>query len=307
MAVPETQLNAITQRYIVPKLHDAIFDSNPFLKRILASGSYISVPGGTTIDVPLNYAVASANGWFNASETLDTSDSENMTCAKYTWCQLYAGVTISDVEESQNGGAAGIIKLLASKMKIAEKTIKDTLGTGLYSDGTNTKSIVGLADLVAVNQTVGQISQTTNSWWQAKLDSTTTTLSLSAMNAVYEDASVDSEKPTVGLTTRSIYGYYYNLLTPVQRFMDDGTAKGGFSNLMFNGIPIISDSHCTSASLYFINEKHVGLYYHPDWDFRFQDFERPVNQQLRVGRFLWMGALGSSNNRLHGRLSAITA
>ena len=207
----------------------------------------------------------------------------------------------------KNGGAAGVLKLLASKSQIAEKTIKDKMGTGLYSDGTDTKSIVGLRDIVAADQTVGGIAQSTNSWWQAQVDSTTTTLTLSAMNALFEDAKVDSEQPSVAMATRAIYNSYYNLLQPQQRFMDSDTAKGGFQSLMFNGIPVISDSHVPSSHLFLLNEKHLHLWYHAKRNFSLEPWQKPLNQQVKLSRILWMGAFGSSNNRYHGKLSAITA
>ena len=178
MAVSVDQLSAITQRYIAPKIYDNIFDSNPLLKRMLASGQYKSVSGGTSIDLPLNYAQTTANGWYSGADTLDTSENEQLTVARYDWKSLFAGITITEEDELKNGGSAGVLKLLASKAQIAEKTIKDSLGTGLYSDGTTAKSIIGLRDIVAVDQTVGGIAQATNSWWQGIVDSTTTTLTI---------------------------------------------------------------------------------------------------------------------------------
>ena len=62
MALSVDQLNAITEKFYVKKLHDNIFDSNPLLQRIKKSGSYKSTSGGTQIYVPLNYATASASG-----------------------------------------------------------------------------------------------------------------------------------------------------------------------------------------------------------------------------------------------------
>ncbi len=307
MAVSLGQLDAVTHKYIMPKMYDNIFDSNPLLKRLLASGQYKSVSGGTTIDIPLNYAQQSASGWFSGSDTLDTSDSDNITAAQYSWKSLYAGISITEEEEMKNGGSAGVLKLLASKAQIAEKTIKDQLGTGLFSDGTTAKSIIGLRDIVAVDQTVGGLAQATNSWWQGIVDSTTATQTIAAMNTVYENASIDNEKPTVGIGTRTIYTRYYNLLQPQQRFTDSETAKGGFSNLMFNGIPILSDSHCPASHLFFLNEKHLHLCYHPEMNFTNEPFQKPVNQRVKVSRIVWMGAFGSSNNRLHGKMSALTA
>ena len=307
MALTIDQLNAITHKFVVKQMYDNIFDSNPYLKRIKSQGAYKSVAGGTTIDIPLNYATTTASGWFQGAETLSTTDNDNISAARYNWKSLYSNVTITEEDELKNSGDAQVLSLVKSKMQIAEKTIKDTLGTGLYSDGTDSKSIVGLRDIVATDQTVGGISQSTNSWWQGQVDSSTTTLTIAAMQSVYEDASVDNEVPTVGLATRANYNRYYNLLQPQQRFMDSETAKGGFTALMFNGAPIISDSHCPANHLFFVNEKHAHLFYHPKANFKFDDFQRPINQRVMVGRFVWMGAFGSSNNRLHGALTALTA
>lgn len=306
MAVSIDQLNAITNKYIMPKLHDNIFDSNPLLKKMKDGGSYKSVSGGVTIDVPLNYAAATS-AWFSGADSLSTTDVENMTAASYSWKSLFAGVTITEEDELKNAGDAAALNLLKSKMQIAEKTLADNLGTGLFSDGTDSKSIVGLRDIVAVDQTVGGISQSTNSWWQGQVDSTTTTTTISAMNSVFQDATIDSEMPNFIVTTRSLFNSYYALLQPQQRFQDAETAKGGFQNLMFNGAPIVHDSHCTANNMFMLNLNHLHLFYHPKRNMSFEPFQKPINQQVKVSRILWMGAFGSSNNRLHGRLSALTA
>ncbi len=307
MALTTDTLNAVTQKYIMPKLFDSIFDSNPVLKRMLASGQYKSQNGGTQLTIPLSYAQVTASGWYRGAETLDTSENELLTSAAYDWCSLYAGITITEEDELKNGGDAGVLKILASKVQIAEKTIKDSLGTGIYSDGTDAKSIVGLRDIVAVDQTVGGISQSDNSFWRGQVDSTSTTLTIGALNTVYENCSIDSEKPTLAVGTRTNYVRYYNLLQPQQRFTDSETAKGGFQNLMFNGVPFISDSHCPANHVFMLNEKHLWLFYHPERNFAMEPYQKPLNQQVKVSRLLWMGAFGSSNNRLHGKLSALTA
>ena len=306
MALSIGQLDAITHRYIMPKLHDAIFDSNPLLKRLMASGQYHSVPGGTYVEIPLAYAAGSAL-WYQGTETLNTAELDQLTSARYSWCNLATPITISEEDELKNGGSAGVLKLLASKAMLAEKTIKDSMGTGLYSAGTDTKSIVGLRDVVAIDQTVGGISQTDYSWWQGIVDSTTTTLSISAVNTVFENATVDSEKPTVIVSPRTPYTKYYNLLQPMQRFTDSETAKGGFSNLLFNGIPWLVDSHAPSSHVFGLNEKHLWLCYHPERNFTKTDFLTPINQRVKVCHILWMGALGSSNNRLHFKMSGVAA
>lgn len=307
MTLSIDQLNAITEKFFIKKLHDNIFDSNPLLKKLMDGGSYKSVSGGTEIYVPLNYAQTTASGWYQGADTLSTTDNDNISAAAYDWCSLYAGVAITEEDELKNAGDAEQLNLLKSKMQIAEKTLKDSLGTGLFSDGSTAKSIVGLRDIVAVDQTVGGISQSSNSWWQGQVDSSTTTTTISAMNAVYQDCSIDSEKPDLLVGTRSVYNYYYALLQPQQRFQDEKTASGGFQNLMFNGAPFVHDSHVPSSHLFMLNLAHLHLFYHPKRNMAFEPFQKPINQQVKVSRILWMGAFGSSNNRLHGKLSALAA
>lgn len=310
MAAPNssyTQISAITEKKFIPKLVDNIFDSGPLLQRARKKW-YEACNGGEKIVQPLNYAQISASDWFSGSETLDTTDNEVITAAEISWKQIYANITVTRIEEIKNSGTAAKVRLVKAKTMIAEKTMRDKLTVGLWSDGTtNPKSIVGLRAWLGTSNTVGGISQSLNSWWQSQLDASTTTLSIPAMQDLHTDCVVDSDQPTVGVATRSIYNKYYGLLQPQQRFTDAATAKGGFSSLMFNGIPIIADSKAPTGWLAFLNENYLHLYYHPDENFRFRKFQEPVDQAVKTAKVFWAGGLMSSNNRLHGALTAITA
>lgn len=306
MALTYDQISAITEKKFIPKLYDAVFDSNPLLQRAKKK-FYEKIDGGERIIVPLNYAQVTSSGWYSGSETLQTTDNEIITAAEYTWKQLYANISINRIDELKNSGDAQILSLVKNKVKVAEKTMDDKLGTGLYSDGTDSKSIVGLRDIVATDQTVGGIAQSSYSWWQAQVDASTTTLTIAAMQARDNASTVNNDSPTVIVTTRTLYNSYYALLQPQQRFMDSETAKGGFSSLMFNGKPVIADSYCPANNMFFLNENYLHLFVHKDEDMRFEPFMKPINQNVKVAKIFWAGALGSSNNRLHGRLSAVTA
>lgn len=307
MALTYDQVTAITQKKFIPKMYDNIFDSNPLLQRARKKGWYEKLDGGERIVVPLMYATTSSSGWYSGSQTLDTSDNQNISAAEYLWKQLYSNISIRRDEELKNSGDSQILSLVKNKVKIAEKTMADTLGSGLFSDGSDSSAIVGLRSIIGTANTVGGISQSTNSWWQAKVDSSTTTLSMAAIQTINTQCTVDNESPSVGICTRTIYDLYYGLLQPQQRFAESETAKGGFSSLMFNGIPIIPDSHCPSSNLFLLNEDHLHLFVHKDEDMRMTDFQKPTNQNLKLAQIFFMGALGSSNNRLHGKLSAIAA
>lgn len=306
MALTYDQISGITQRKFIPKLYDNIFNSNPLLQRH-RKRSYELVDGGVSIMVPLNYAVPTASGWYFGADTLNVNDNDQITAAEYTWKALYTNITILRTDELKNAGDEQMVSLVKSKVKVAEKQMEDQLGTGIFSNNTNAKSIVGLPQIVATGNTIGGISQTNFSWWQAgSVDTTTTTLSLSALQTVWNLCTIGSWSPSVAITTRSIFNSYYALLQPQQRFQDTESASGGFQSLLFNGLPVLPDSHCTSSALYMLNEDYIHLWAHKEEDMRFEPFAKPVNQNVKVAKIYWMGSYGTSNTRLQGALTAIT-
>ncbi len=306
MSLTWDQVSAITAKKFLPKCVDNIFDSNPFFERQKRKNT-LKLDGGTKIIQPLNYAQISSAGWYSGSETLDTSDNETITGAEYDWKFLYVNMTILRSDELKNAGSEGKLKLAKQKMEQAEKTMSDLLGVGLYNDGTDAKALGGLRLVVNTSGTVGGISQSSYSWWQAQVDSTTTTMTMGTLQSQFTAASIGSDSPTVGMGTRSNYDRYYALLQPQQRFMDGGSAKAGFSSLMFNGVPILADSNCPTNHLFFLNEKYIPLVVHRDENFRMEPFVKPVNQNVRIGKIYWCGNLAPSNNRMQSKFSALAA
>lgn len=306
MALTYDQLSAITSKKFMPKAVDNIFNSNPLLARTRKK-SYELIDGGTSIMVPLNYAVPTASGWYSGADTLSINDNDIITAAEYSWKQLYVNISILRSDELKNSGEAQQVSLVKQKMKIAEKQMEDLLGTGIFSNATDANSIVGLRKIVGTANTVGGISQTTYTWWAGNLDATTTTLSMGHLQTQFNLASIGSDTPSVAVTTRTLFNSYYALLQPQQRFQDTESANGGFSSLMFNGVPVLVDSHCPSSSWFFLNEEYLSLYAHKNEDMRFEPFAKPTNQNLKLAKIYWMGSYGSSNNRMHALSNALTA
>lgn len=306
MALTWDQVTGITEKKFLPKLADNIFLASPLLKR-LKDKSYKKIDGGTSIMVPLEYAQLTSTGWYSGADTLSTSDNETMTAAEYAWKQLYANVTISRKDELMNSGDSQKVDMVKSKMKNAEKTLAYQLSTGVYNAGTTTNAIIGLQAVVGTTSTIGGISQSSYSWWQAQVDSSTTAFSIAATQTVFMNASLNNSAPSVIMATKANYNRYYGQLQPQQRFMDSDTAKGGFSSLMFNGVPFIADDFAPANHIFLLNEEFLSLCVHKDEDMRFSGFQKPENQNVRLGQVFWMGALCSSNNRMHGKLSAVAA
>jgi hypothetical protein len=305
MALTYDQITAITEKKFIPKLVDNIFNSNALLKKLKAKEKPQS--GGDKVLVPLAYAQTSASGWYQGSETLDTTDNEQITSAEFDWKQLYANISVTRRDELRNMGDAGIINFVKSKVEIAEKTIRDKLSTALYNVGTDAKQIQGLRLMLSASNTYGGINQGTYSWWQAQVDSTTTTLTLSAMQSMYGDCGEGTDYPDMIIGDQDMFDRYHALLTPQQRFADEETAKGGFKSLMFNGAPVVVDASAPAGDMMFLNMDFLDLYPHKDENFRMEPFVKPINQNVKVAKIYWMGVLAASNCRRFGILDSITA
>jgi hypothetical protein len=306
MALSYDQISAITQKKFIPKMADAIFDTDPLLARAKKK-FYDKYDGGTSIMCPLNYAMTTAAGSFSGSQTLSTTDNDQISAAEYTMKQYYANISITRRDELMNSGDARIINFVKSKVEIAEKTLADLLGDGLYSTGSVSTDLVGLRSIVDSGNTVGGIAQGTYSWWQSQENSSTTTLSMADLQTMHTTLCIGNEAPSVILATRANYNRYYALLQPQQRFTDSETAKGGFSSLLFNGVPFIAGSKVPASHIFMLNEKFLHLWVHKDEDFRFEPWQSPVNQAVKVAKVFWAGAFGTSNARMHGKFTAVAA
>lgn len=308
MALTYDQISAITRRHFVPKFQDNVFDVSPILSRFKKK-NYRKIGGGTSILQPLEYAANTSVGWYAGEETLETADVDIGTAAEYQWKQLYVNISIRGIDEIKNGGDAQVIDFVKVKVKNAEKTMEDYLGDGLYQTSTaDAKSIIGLrAYAASTSSTVGGISQTDYSWWRPQVDSSTTTLTIAAMQSREQAVSINNDRCTVIATTDSLYNAFYALLQPQQRFQDDSTAKAGFASLLFNGKPVLPDAYCPASHMFFLNEEYLGFTVHKDRDMKFEPFLKPVNQDVKSAKILWAGAFTSANGRMQGAMTALTA
>lgn len=298
------QISAITQKVFIPKLQDNIFEGNPFLSRLKKNTRKVS--GGTSIMTPLMYANTTASGWYTGADALTTTDNEQFTSAEFDWSQAYANITITRSDELKNSGKEAMVNFVKSKVMAAESSLSDIIGNGLYSDGTNSESIQGLRLACAATGTHGGIDKAVETFWQGNVDTTASALSVAMFQDLYGKCSYDSKSPTVALCSQSAYDDLYNDMETDKRYIDADVAKGGFTSLMVNGIPVIVDSKVPAGFVFLINEKYIELVVHKDENFRFDPFVKPTNQNIKVGKVYFMGALTSSNNRSHGMFTSLT-
>lgn len=321
-------VTSISRRFVMPEIVDQVYRSNVLFYRLQAMNKK-TVRGGFQIEVPLLYSKFNSSGFFSGFDLLDTTPQDVVKNAAFDWKEAYVTITIDGLTLIKNDSPDAIASIIRSYFEAARMEMDDRLGQGVFSDGvTNTKSITGLQAAIdngTVAATYGGLGNrtTTNSFWQpatGALDTTTTTLTLPAMQTVFGRATEGARHPTLLIGTQSNYDRYWNLNQVHQRFpttamgQDEQLAKAGFTNLLFNNVPFAVDSHVnttragvTGDSLYFLNEEYIQLVVSSRRDMVLEDFLQPVNQDAMTAKLLWAGELVFSNIARQGLMSALTA
>jgi len=318
---------------------DNISSSNPFLKKIKESDMYRAKEGGKFLTIPLMYALGEADS-YDGYDELSTVPMDGITEAVYEWRQLAIPIVYSMKEVIQNrNGIKDLVraKLLQAEMGFQESWIKHFLqgnGTGYLSTAhtsvTNgSLSINPIAHLIQDDPTasvvVGNINQSTSSWWQNQnKDSTATTLTglLNEFDAMYNKLALGVggapnliivDPTTSELIVQALYLKY-------QQVGSDNLFP--FENTKFKKAIIVSDdkvpdyynntaNYTTNGTAIFLNTKFFEVDYIKDRNFSMltdengKTFQKPINGDSRVGHMAWMGQVLCSNRKKQGVLAKI--
>lgn len=313
-------VTAISRRYIIPRIVDNVYGSNPLFFRWWRANK-VTQQGGVNIQQPLMYKRMNGGGWYKGYQLLTISPSTTVQNATFTWKQAYQSVTVDGLTLLRADSPIAIADYLAVMFKQAEMQLADTLGAGLWSNGATGKVITGTVlavDNGTVASSYGGIAHSGNSWWNAQLDTSTTTLTLKSMQTLWGKCQSGGRAPTIIFGTQTVYNWYWGLNYSYQQFpvQPQGhttqLAQAGFTNLLFNGAPFLVDSHIgtgtgesTEGKLFFLNEDYWTLIVATRAQFKIEDFQTPVNQDAMTSKLLWAGNLVCSNISRQGKFTAL--
>lgn len=307
MAVNWTAVTAFTRDMVIPQVFDQIFETNPVFT--LLDGKGVKERSGKTIHVPVQYAKTAGAGSYSGMDTLPTTKNEKFADTELTWKQAQSPVIIAGDEEFKNAGPEKIIDLVTEEVSNAKETIQDLLGTALYSDGTgnSSKDIDGFIAAIDDGSNVATyagIARGTYTWWKSGYHNwAATPVSINALQSIFGARSDGAVKPDYVFTDQTIYDKIFELVLPMQRQTNDATlAKAGFENITVNGRTIVVDGHCGATDAWVVNSKFIDLYVAKGRNFYFEPFQKPVNQDARIGRILWAGNLVNKSCRRHARI-----
>lgn len=312
-AIGTDLVTSISRRHIMPTIVDNIYGSNALFYRMRASGR--TIQGGTQIEVPIMYAQLGAGGAYSGYDVLNTAPSDTVKNAVWDWKQHYVPVTIDGRTLIRLDSPEAIANGLRLQFSQAEMQLATNIGGGVYSDGsTNAKEITGLQLAVDSAGTYGGINRSSATYWQSYEDSSTTVLSLDALQTAHGTATSGGRHPTLIVSQQANYNRYWKLGigSQIQDIgaggRDEQLAAAGFHNICFNGVPWVVDSQVhNSTTIYMLNEDYLFLASTPRADFTLQDFQSPHDQDAMTALILWAGELICTNPSRQAKFTAIAA
>lgn len=308
------------------KLADNITNNSALLARLQARGKVKPFSSGREIFQELRYAQNQTFMWYSGYEFLNVSLNDTMTAARFPIKQASIAVTLSGLEELQNGGDDAMIDLIEARVDTAEDTFWNQMSAAVYSDGTawGGKQIGGLALLISKAPTagiVGGIDRSANVWWRnvsvnANLDSrgvVTQSNVQSYMNTTSIALKRNSDGIDMIVADSNYYIAYLNSLQAIQRVTSSGDGKAGigFTALKYYGagkeVDVILDGgkggQIPANTMYFLNSDYFAYRPHKDRDFKTIGGNRAnANQDAIVRLMAWAGNMVITNASLNGVL-----
>lgn len=315
-------VTALSRRYIMPEIVDVIYASNPIFFRMNQQNRRI-VQGGTQIEVPFMYKRFSNGGPYQGYDTLNVAPNDTVKNGAWDWKQQYVPVTVDGLTLIKTDSPIAVANFIKFSFSQAEMELAELLGTGIMSDiVSDSKQIDGLkgaVDAGSVSTTYAGLTRASNTFLNAQVDSTTATLTVSALQSHFMNVKSGGRTPTLIVSRVEQYNRYYNLGLMNQLFQlgpagaDEILLSAGFTNVLFNNTPWLEDSHVfdgpntSNSAILTLNEDYIQLAVNSRADFALQDFQQPIDQDAYVSKILWAGNLIVTNPQRQGKMTNVSA
>jgi hypothetical protein len=283
--------STLTREKVIPRIKDQFFKKNVLMYRIRPKAEMYS--GGAFIRQPLSFSAEGGGGaWFAGTDKFDIRVRNPFTSATFQSKNFELPIVITQDEEDAVDGPESFTTLLAAKMKIAERTIMDSIGgpNGIYNNGTNPKAITGLQASLPDSLTTGTvntwggayggISQASgaNAFWNHQIDSTAyitgsggATNYIQAKNMAPWDTMISKQALASGkycsmiLCNWGVFNELSQIVNSKTTFFrpqqDTELAKLGYLNYVYRNITIVVDEQVPRGVPYGLGAKFEKVYF----------------------------------------------
>jgi hypothetical protein len=300
------------------KTADNVSKGNALLFKLKEKGSWKSAQGRTIVQ-EVEYAEGNFQ-WYSGYEAIDISPPDVISAFEYNWKQGASSVSASGLEiDVQNTGRAQMLDLLETRIKNAEKTMRNNINVGCISNGTGSsgKQIGGLKLLVADDPTTGTVGGVSrvdhtfarNQAYDASTDGGTAATASNIqtyMNTLYLRCTRGADKPDLILADSVYYGLFWASLQAIQRINETKMGRAGFQSIAFGAADVVYEdsTEMPASQMYFLNTDYLFLRYAPKRNFTPLDKVQSINQDAIVQLITFAGNLTCSNFSLQGTLKA---
>lgn len=308
-------ISSTLDKFMKNSVTSSVIGNNALLKALQNKGKIVHEEGGRNFQENIAYASNSTVQFQNPTDLLNTTPQDEFTSALFAQKMLTGTDQISEKELLQNAGEARIFNLLEGKRKNLMDSLRNQLGSALFSDGTGSGGLTigGLQLLIAddpTTGTVGGIDRSTNSFWRNQVyDFTTATGGSNAsasniqagMNKLYLDCQVqEGSFPDLILADANYFSFFENSLQQIQRITTTGEGKLGFEQLTYKSSVVVYDPNCPANHMYFLNTNYVKFQHLNNPLFTKGETQRPINQLYYITPVYLYGNLTISSARVHG-------
>lgn len=302
------------------KPEDNINNDYWLFNQLSKGDAFLGKSGGDFIAAPLEYVLNTTVSSYSDTDLISTTRIDVFDRAEFQWKEYAGTAVLSDLEADRNAGDGTVFPLLPAKLNNLKNSMRSTINTDLFSDGTgnSSKAIGGLQLIISTTPTsgtVGGINRGSFSFWRNQQTSGAKTTSAfdnlrAAMRSIYNLCSngVADDHPDFIVTDRATFEGYDGLLLANERFTSKSEADGDFKNeiMKFKGAKLSYDVACLAGAMYFCNTAYLKLAYKKGSWFKMLESIRPANQTLTVYPVRTMCNLITTNARRLGVVSSIT-
>lgn len=310
-------LYTTTWQHMKETVRDQIFDATPFWFFLKEKGRLKPENGGRYITDPLQYAKNDNIQWITKGGTVPLNDTEILTTSKWDWKYLTGSLVRFGVDDQQNRGKQQIINFMNAKLENTKNALASDLETKLFAAAAAGNEFDGLQRLVADDPTasvsVGDINQSTYSWWRNKFkdmaSSSFASNGAAEMRTILNNVSnnLGMDKTDIIISGQTPYEWYEDaVLDNYYRTYDTKMADMGFENQKFKGIPWVWSPSCANTRMYFLNTNFITLRYDPAMNFdmtKWKDIPDQVND--RAAQIIFACSLTVSRRRCQGVIFGI--
>ena len=247
------------------------------------------------------------NTWYTGFDPIDITPIDPGQQAILQWRFNAVGITIDGPAIIANGGEPRVLSLVESRIRNGELTIKDALGVGLFSSGTNVKMMDGLGEAVNNGNIYAGLNRATQTFWNPGAFYTTSAEPTFAFiqQQLIGPTTQGNTKPNLAFTTQNIWNKLWAQALPQQRPENTDEATMGWDFLKIGSMRIYVDSHVPVGFFYVLNTEFVKIFVHEDYDFISTEWMPSLGQDAHTMRIHWAGNLILNNPRFTGVATAL--